>query len=89
MHLLPSDTISSRRSWWRRGLRFVGPDFVQKKKADVDGILEAFPGMQLKASFLKTCANVIPKHRAVQSRSFMPDVGYHYLADFHLPISVI
>ncbi len=63
----------------------VGPDFVQIKKADLDEVLEAFPRMQFKTSFLKTCANVVRKHPRGASRSFMRDVGDRYVADFHPP----
>ncbi len=67
------------------GADVVGPDFVQIKKADVDEVLEAFPRMQFKTSFLKTCANVVRKHPRGASRSFMRDVGDRYVADFHPP----
>lgn len=65
------------------GADVVGPDFSQITQAEVDEILEVFPRMQFKVSFLKTCADVVRKHPGGASRSFMRDVGERYVTNFH------
>lgn len=53
----------------------VGPDCSQISKADIDEIVGAFPRLELKNSFLKTCAGVVRRHSGGATRSFMRDIG--------------
>ena len=65
------------------GADVVGPDPSQIKKEEIDQILEAFPRLQFKKSFVKTCADVVRKHPGGAGRSFMRDVGERYVQEFH------
>jgi hypothetical protein len=65
------------------GTDVVGPDFEQVKKKDVDEIVAAFPRLDFKTSFLKSCADVIRKHPRSASRTFMRDIGERYVKDYH------
>ena len=65
------------------GADVVGPDPSQIKKEEIDQILEAFPRLQFKKSFLKTCADVVRKHPGGAGRSFMRDIGERYVQEFH------
>jgi|SRR6266480_1163323 len=65
------------------GTDIVGPDYSQISKTDVDQILGAFPRLELKNSFLKTCAGVVRRHPGGATRSFMRDIGERYVSEFH------
>jgi HD domain len=65
------------------GADVLGPDLSAIKKADVDEILRAFPRLEFKNAFLKTCADVVRKHPGGASQSFMRDIRDRYLSDFH------
>lgn len=65
------------------GSDVLGPDFSQINKADSDAILRAFPRLQFKTAFMKTCADVVRKHPRGASRSFMRDIGERYVPNFH------
>jgi hypothetical protein len=65
------------------GADVVGPDFSQIKKTDVEEILKAFPRLQFKAAFVKTCTDVVRKHPGGAARSFMRDIGERYVTEFH------
>jgi HD domain len=65
------------------GIDIVGPDYSQISKTDVDEILGAFPRLELKNSFLKTCAGVVRRHPGGATRSFMRDIGERYVPEFH------
>jgi HD domain len=65
------------------GADIVGPDYSQISKTDVDEILKVFPRLELKDSFLKTCADVVRKHPGGATRSFMRDIGERYVPEFH------
>jgi hypothetical protein len=65
------------------GADVVGPDYSQISKTDIDEILGAFPRLELKNSFLKTCADVVRRHPGGATRSFMRDIGERYVPEFH------
>jgi hypothetical protein len=65
------------------GTDVVGPDYSQLSKTDVDEILGAFPRLEFKNSFLKTCAGVVRRHPGGATRSFMRDIGERYVPEFH------
>jgi HD domain len=65
------------------GTDIVGPDYSQISKTDVDEILGAFPRLELKNSFLKTCAGVVRRHPGGATRSFMRDIGERYVPEFN------
>jgi HD domain len=65
------------------GADVVGPDGSQIKKTDVEEILRAFPRLQFKTSFVKTCTDVVRKHPGGAARSFMRDIGERYVPEFH------
>jgi HD domain len=66
------------------GADVVGPDGSQIKKTEVEEILKAFPRLQFKTAFVKTCTDVVRKHPGGAARSFMRDIGERYVPDFHL-----
>ena len=61
----------------------VGPDTSLISHARVDEVLAAFPRLQFKTAFLKTCAGVVSRHPGGATRSFMRDVGERMVPDFH------
>jgi hypothetical protein len=65
------------------GADALGPDASQINKAEVDEILLAFPRLEFKNSFLKTCAGVVRRHPGGATRSFMRDIGERYVPEFH------
>jgi HD domain-containing protein len=65
------------------GADVVGPDSAQIKKEEVNEILTAFPRLQFKNSFLKTCADVVRRYPRGATRSFMRDIGERYVSEFH------
>jgi hypothetical protein len=65
------------------GTDVVGPDSSQVTKPEVDEILQAFPRLEFKNSFLKTCAGVVRRHPGGATRSFMRDIGERYVPEFH------
>jgi hypothetical protein len=65
------------------GADVVEPDFSHIRKSDVDEIVKAFPRLQFKNEFLKTCADIVRKHPRSGSSSFMRDVRERYVPDFH------
>ncbi|HLX82874.1 MAG TPA: HD domain-containing protein [Terriglobales bacterium] len=64
------------------GADVLGPDFSLVKKSDVAAVLAAFPRLQFKSAFVKTCADVVSKHPRGAGRSFMRDVGERHVPDF-------
>ena len=64
------------------GADVLGPDFSLVKKSDVAAVLAAFPRLQFKSAFVKTCADVVSKHPGGAGRSFMRDVGERHVPDF-------
>jgi hypothetical protein len=65
------------------GADVVGPDYSQITNAEVDQVLRAFPRLQFKNSFLKTCAGVVRRHPNGATRSFMRDIGERNVPEFH------
>jgi HD domain len=65
------------------GADVVGPDVSQIKKTEVEEILKAFPRLQFKTAFVKTCTDVVRKHPGGAARSFMRDIGERYVQEFH------
>ncbi|MBV9624955.1 MAG: HD domain-containing protein [Acidobacteria bacterium] len=65
------------------GADVIGPDPSQIGRTDVDQTIKAFPRLRFKTSFLNTCADVVRRHPAGASRSFMRDVGERYVPGFH------
>jgi len=65
------------------GADVVSPDFSQISKAQLAEVVQAFPRLQFKTAFLKTCADVVRKYPGGAGRSFMRDVGERYVPDFH------
>jgi hypothetical protein len=65
------------------GADVVGPDYSQINKADVDEILEAFPRLEFKTAFLKTCTAVVRRHPGGATHSFMRDIAERNVPEFH------
>lgn len=65
------------------GADVIGPDPGQISKGEVDEILAAFPRRRFKSSFVTTCADVVRRHPAGASRSFMRDIGERRVEGFH------
>ena len=65
------------------GADVAGPDASEISKTAVDEILQAFPRLQFKTSFVKTCADVVEKYPGGATRSFMRDIGERYVREFH------
>jgi HD domain-containing protein len=65
------------------GADAVAPDFSQISKAQVAEVVKAFPRLQFKTAFLKTCADVVRKYPGGATRSFMRDIGERYVPEFH------
>jgi hypothetical protein len=65
------------------GCDAVQPDFSQIKKSEVEEIVKAFPRLNFKEAFVKTCAGVVRKHPRGASSSFMRDIRERYVLEFH------
>jgi hypothetical protein len=65
------------------GADVAGPDLTQIKKSDLEEILRAFPRLNFKTAFVKTCADVVRAHPQAASSSFMRDIRERYVPDFH------
>jgi hypothetical protein len=65
------------------GADVAGPDASQITKTALNEVLRAFPRLQFKTSFVKTCAEVVLKYPSGATRSFMRDIGERYVRDFH------
>jgi|SRR5208282_430835 len=65
------------------GADVIGPDFSQMAKSDVEEIVKAFPRLQFKDAFVKTCADEVRKHPRAASSSFMRDIRERYVPEFH------
>ena len=65
------------------GADVVGPDFDQIQKEDVDAVVAAFPRLQFKQQFVKTCADVVRLHPRAAGRTFMRDIAERHLPDYH------
>jgi len=61
----------------------IEPDPSQIKKSEVEEILKAFPRLQFKDAFVKTCADVVRKYPRRASSSFMRDIRERYVPEFH------
>jgi HD domain len=65
------------------GADAVAPDPSQVSKAQVAEVVKAFPRLQFKTAFLKTCADVVRQYPGGATRSFMRDIGERYVPEFH------
>lgn len=65
------------------GMDVVGPEGSEITTTEMDEVLKAFPRLQFKKAFLKSCADVVRKHPGGATRSFMRDVGERYVPEFH------
>jgi HD domain len=64
------------------GADVLGPDPAETKKQDTAAILQAFPRLKFKDSFLKTCADTVAEHPRAAGRTFMRDVAERYVTGF-------
>jgi hypothetical protein len=65
------------------GADVLGPDASQISQDEVKLVLKAFPRLQFKKRFVRTCSDVVRKYPAGATRSFMRDVGERYVPNFH------
>ncbi len=63
------------------GADVLGDDDIRKEH--VAEALLAFPRLDFKRAFLKTCADVVARHPQGASRSFMRDIGERFVHGFH------
>jgi hypothetical protein len=64
------------------GCDVVGPDFKQVNRQQVDEVVRAFPRLNFKTEFVKTCATVVRRYPAVAHNGFMRDIRDRYVPDF-------
>ncbi len=61
----------------------VGGDLSSLPKSATNEVLLAFPRLDFKAAFVKTCADVVQRYPRGASRSFMRDIGERCVPGFH------
>ena len=64
------------------GADVLGPDPAEISADKVAEVLIAFPRLNFKEQFVKSCAEVVRRHPRGATRSFMRDIGERYVADF-------
>jgi HD domain len=65
------------------GADVLGPDPSEIGKGSLGEILSAFPRLRFKTAFLDSCGDVVRRHPAAASQTFMSDVRDRYAPDFH------
>ncbi len=75
-------SVNGQIGWRGAGTDIVGPDYSKISKADIDEIPGAFLRLELKNSFLKTCAGLVRRHSGGATRSFMRDIGERSVPEF-------
>jgi hypothetical protein len=65
------------------GADVLGPDPAEAKKGEIDEILKAFPRLKFKEAFITTCTDIVRKHPAGASQTFMRDIRERFVPDFH------
>jgi hypothetical protein len=64
------------------GADVVGPQAPDVTQSQIAETLKAYPRVGFKGAFLKTCAEVVERHPAGATRSFMRDVGERFVPGF-------
>ncbi|MBV9182528.1 MAG: HD domain-containing protein [Acidobacteria bacterium] len=64
------------------GADVLGPDFSKVSRGQMHEILAAYPRINFKHSFVKTCADVVRRHPGGAGRSFMRDIGERYVSEY-------
>jgi hypothetical protein len=67
----------------------IAPDFSLVKKTEVDGAVNAFPRLQFKNAFVKTCADVVRKYPRGAGNSLMRICANATYRNSTSPISAI
>jgi len=67
------------------GCDVVGPDLTHVTRQQVEEVVHAFPRLNFKTEFVKTCVTVIRRYPAAARNGFMRDIRDRYMPDFHGP----
>jgi len=65
------------------GADVVGSDLEKIPESAKTAVLNAFPRLDFKRAFVKTCAGVVRQFPQAASRSFMRDIGERNVEQFH------
>jgi hypothetical protein len=64
------------------GCDVIGPDFNHVNRQQVEEVVRAFPRLNFKSEFVKTCASVVKRYPAA-AHGFMRDIRDRYVPGFH------
>jgi hypothetical protein len=62
----------------------LGAGLEKVESSQVAEVLEAFPRLDFKREFVRTCADVVQRYPQGATRTFMRDIGERQVASFHV-----
>jgi hypothetical protein len=65
------------------GMDVVGAGLSEISPQAKEQVVQAFPRLEFKTGFVKSCAEVVQRYPKEATRSFMRDIGERYVPDFH------